>query len=469
MAREVTDSFALVGTLFAGRFAIETAVAEGGFGVVYRARQQGLGRAVAVKVLKLPAEVSLETRQQIADSFRREAQVVADLSHPAIVQALDFGVSETPSGVTAPWMAMEWLDGETLGAWIEARRARGGVSPREALELLAPAFDALHEAHARGVAHRDLKPANLMCVRTARGAVRVKVLDFGIARLMQPDEAAGSGETRTQSSFAPYSPTYAAPEQVSRARTGPWTDVHALGLILTELLTGFRPYAGTDLTELAAATLSPVRPTPARWRIDVGPWEAALVRALALRPAERFPDAGAFHEALATTVDAATRAGAAAPEPPPTPPTTPARARPSRLVWAGLAALGAVSVGAGGGLVSRHLRAAPVAPVTVVRTPTPTPEPPAPRPAAVLAAPVALPPAPELSPSQTAPEAPAAPGARERRRRSGRAGRTPSGDVTNAEPAAPATPPVAPVVRSTPPTQPARVSTPDPHAVVPVE
>ncbi|MFO0610899.1 MAG: serine/threonine-protein kinase [Polyangiales bacterium] len=469
MAGPVTDSFALVGTLFAGRFAIETAVAEGGFGVVYRARQQGLGRAVAVKVLKLHAEVSLETRQQIADSFRREAQVVADLSHPAIVQVLDFGVSETPSGVTAPWMAMEWLDGETLGAWIEARRARGGVSPREALELLAPAFDALHEAHARGVAHRDLKPANLMCVRTARGAVRVKVLDFGIARIMQPDEAAGSGETRTQSSFAPFSPTYAAPEQVSRARTGPWTDVHALGLILTELLTGFRPYAGTDLTEIAAATLSPVRPTPARWRVDVGPWEAALVRALALRPAERFPDAGAFHEALATTVDAATRAGAAAPEPPPTPPTTPARARPSRLMWAGLAALGAVSIGAGGGLVSRRLRPTPAAPVTVVRTPTPTPEPPAPRPAAVPAAPVAPPPAPEVPPSQTAPETPAVLGARDPRHRPGRAGRTRSGGPAHAAAEVAAPPPPSPVVHPASTGQPAPSPAPDPHTQVPPE
>jgi serine/threonine protein kinase len=222
MAAAVTDLFALTGTLFADRFVIEAAIAEGGFGVVYRARQQGLGRAVAIKVLKISDELSQRTRMALFDSFRREARIIAELGHPAIVQVIDFGVSDTPSGVTAPWMALEWLDGDALDDWCIARRGQR-LTPAEALDLLRPAFEALHEAHARGVAHRDLKPANLMCVRGLAGTVRVKVLDFGIARLMQPEEVAGSGETKTQSTFNPYSPMYAAPEQVSRARTGPWT------------------------------------------------------------------------------------------------------------------------------------------------------------------------------------------------------------------------------------------------------
>ena len=127
MAAGVADPFGLVGSLFADRFTVEAVVAEGGFGVVYRARQRGLQRAVALKVLKLAEELSPRTRTAVFEAFRREARIVAELGHPAIVQVIDFDLTPTPSGVTAPWMALEWLDGETLDMWLDARRGQWGM------------------------------------------------------------------------------------------------------------------------------------------------------------------------------------------------------------------------------------------------------------------------------------------------------------------------------------------------------
>jgi len=257
---DTTDIFGLTGATLEGKYSIERVVAAGGFGVVYRAKHNALNRPVAIKVLKLSDQLGEVGRREIARLFEREAQTIASLDHPAVVKVIDFGATPMPDGVVSPWMVLEWLDGVTLAAHRE--QLGRALSPVEALTLLRPAFEALGLAHSRGIAHRDIKPANLMCVPDWRGALTLRVLDFGIARVMEPDATAGSGETHTQATIAPYSPMYGAPEQVARARTGPWTDVHALALVLVELLTARPPYDGDDLTAWCAATLSPQRPTP---------------------------------------------------------------------------------------------------------------------------------------------------------------------------------------------------------------
>jgi serine/threonine protein kinase len=141
-----------------------------------------------------------------------------------------------------------------------------------------------------------------MIVPTRRG-VSVRLLDFGIAKVMQEDERPGSGLTLTQSARISYSPAYAAPEQTARARTGPWTDVHAIGLIMSELLTGREAYDATDPTELLAQVLAPERPTPKKYGVDVGGWEPVLAKALASRPADRYADAAELTRALASSLD----------------------------------------------------------------------------------------------------------------------------------------------------------------------
>ena len=299
MTAQTTDVFGLVGGTLDGKYDVERVVAEGGFGVVYRATHCGLRRPVAIKVLKVPENLDVALRGVFAETFAQEARLIAGLDHPAAVRVLDFGVGAMPSGAAVPWMALEWIEGTSLESALDARRGAGGRSPAEALALLRPVLEAITLAHEAGIAHRDLKPANLMVVPSRRGGAELRVLDFGIAKTMGDEEHVSvSGRTATHSRLQACSPPYAAPEQVSGTRTGPWTDVHALGLILTELLTDAPPYPGDDLTELYAAALSPTRPTPARVGVDVGAWEAVLVRAVAMRPAERFQHAGALLAAL---------------------------------------------------------------------------------------------------------------------------------------------------------------------------
>ncbi len=144
-----------------------------------------------------------------------------------------------------------------------------------------------------------------MLVASTTGEPTARVLDFGIAKEFRPDEEPGTGDTETHGDFSAFSLDHAAPERVGRARTGPWTDVHALALLVTELLVGKRPYAGEASFDLFAAAMSPHRPSPARFELDVGPWEIELRNALALKPAARHADAGALHRALVATVDEA--------------------------------------------------------------------------------------------------------------------------------------------------------------------
>lgn len=310
-----SDRFDLLGRTFVGRYRVERVVAKGGFGVVYQARHVDLDTPVALKVLAVPEAFRAALRPGFIEMFEREARTIAALAHPAIVRVLDYGSASFPSG-EAPWMALDWLEGRTLEADLAARPAGAGRSPREALDLLRPAFDALCCAHAAGIAHRDVKPANLMLVPARRGDAGLRLLDFGIAKVMEEGEVAGSGQTATRTEIAAYSLHYASPEQLSHARTGPWTDVHALALVVVELLTGHRAYRATEAVATYAEILDRKRPTPKRVGVDVGPWEEILDRALALHPAERHPDADhllADLEAHLDAADAAWRAGHAGP------------------------------------------------------------------------------------------------------------------------------------------------------------
>lgn len=301
--RTPVDRFGLLGTTLDRKFRVERLIAEGGFGVVYKATHVMLERPIALKVLKTPEELNDAAKAAFIDGFSREAKASVKINHPNIVQVLDFGVAEMPNGEMAPYMALEWLEGRTLRDELRARRGQGGRSPAAALALLRPALEALAYAHDEGIAHRDIKPANMMLVPTRRGET-IKLLDFGIAKLMEEGEEAGSGETKTRSLLNAFSLQYAAPEQIGGSRTGPWTDVHAMGLILTEVLTDQPPYDGKERTEICCEVLSPTRPTPAKRKIDVGPWEQVLAKALALRPADRYANAGELLAALEETLPA---------------------------------------------------------------------------------------------------------------------------------------------------------------------
>ncbi|MFO0624075.1 MAG: serine/threonine-protein kinase [Polyangiales bacterium] len=337
----------LVGRTVDGRYHIERFVARGGFGVVFRATHRGLGRPVALKLLRVPHGLHGAAREGFLARFHDEARTLARLDHPALVRVTDSGALSL-DGDTVPWMVMDWVDGQSLADDLAARRGRGGRRPDEALTLLRGAFEGVAAAHAAGIAHRDLKPSNLMVCPSPAGPV-TRVLDFGIAKLMDDDERAGTGLTETRSDAPCFTPGYAAPEQISRARTGPWTDVHALALVLTEVLCDRGAYPDGDVTDVTAAVFDAQRPTPGRHGVDVGRWEPVLARALALRPADRFADAGAFLQAL----DAATG-------------VAPRGARTMRV--AGLAAALGLSLTAALGVWARR-------PSATVAVPPPTPTP----------------------------------------------------------------------------------------------
>jgi tRNA A-37 threonylcarbamoyl transferase component Bud32 len=297
-AEPPSDRFGLIGSTLAERYRIERQIAEGGFAVVYRAYQLSLDRQVAVKVLKTPSDLDDAARTEFRGRFAAEARTIARLRHPYIVDVYDTGVSRMPSGEFAPWMALEWLDGETLERDLDCRRAggAGGRPVAEAVALVRPIIEALAYAHRCGVIHRDIKPANVMVGQTEHGPLP-RMLDFGIAKILY----AGQGEStkRIGNSGSPgFSPDYASPEQITFSRTGPFTDVHALGLLLTEVLTDQPPFADGPDAHLFEQVMSPIRPTPKRRGRDVGRLERVIAKAVALSPSTRWTDAGELLEAV---------------------------------------------------------------------------------------------------------------------------------------------------------------------------
>jgi eukaryotic-like serine/threonine-protein kinase len=407
-----TDSFGLTGKLFEGRFQIECQVAEGGFAVVYRARHLALDRPVALKVLKMPRGYDEAARAEFQEKFGAEAKTIARLKHPHIVDVYDFAVGVAPSGEPAPWMALEWLDGDTLATQLSRRRQQklSGLAPHDALAFIRPVVEALAFAHKQGIVHRDVKPANVM-VATGDHPPSLQVLDFGIAKLVASErQVAGSGDTRTDS-VPTFSPTYAAPEQVQYSRTGPWTDVHALGLILTELLTDEAPYPDTD-AHLFEQVMATVRPTPGSKGRDAGPFEPVLAKALALSPRERWSDAGDLLAALdeadarATSSESTVRMPAPAARvsaavktvQPAAQRSTPPRSVPVLVVATALVVTGigvSIRLGRRAGSPPTPIASAPLPPAASVPRPPATPIPPQ-----DIAAAPALPP-PEVRPKHT--------------------------------------------------------------------
>lgn len=296
---QVWDS--LEGRLLEGRYRLDRRVAEGGFGVVFEGTHLTLNSRVAIKVLRYPPGISDDERRHLLSQFVAEGQLLPKLRHPNIVSALDVGTFELAGHLTA-FMVLEWCDGRDLRDDLRRREGRGGRSVSATWKLLRPVVEALAHAHAAGFVHRDVKPANVMLVETSAGRLP-KLIDFGIAKQNDALDGPGSGATRTRSVHRAFSVSYAAPEQVAGSKTGPWTDVHALGLLFTELLVDAPPFGDND--DVALAVIDPKRPTPAAFGVDVGPWEAVLARAVALRPADRQRDASVLLAELEEAFEAA--------------------------------------------------------------------------------------------------------------------------------------------------------------------
>lgn len=310
------DVFGIVGTLQEGAFRVEQVVAEGGFAVVYRAHHEGFRADVALKCLKLPGTLSEAKQHEFLEKFRAEGELLFRLSAaiPAVVRPLHVGTITSPKASFVPFIALEWLDGRNLDAFIAERR-RLGKAPldlKRAVQLLAPAARALEQAHQFpgpngkvSILHRDLKPENLFVV-DVHGRETIKVLDFGIGKVKGGATQIVGRASLEQSSFSAFTPAYGAPEQwlpKHFGQTGTWTDVWGFALTLVELVTAKAPLDGDAHAVMGAAIDERLRPTPLSLGVHTSDAvEAIFQKALAVDPKQRYHDIGEFWNQLEAEV-----------------------------------------------------------------------------------------------------------------------------------------------------------------------
>jgi serine/threonine protein kinase/tetratricopeptide (TPR) repeat protein len=266
-----------------GAYTLERPLGEGGMGSVWLARRTDgrfEGRA-AVKLLNLALHTEAGQEQ-----FRQEGSLLARLTHPGIARLLDAGVS--PAG--QPYLVLEHIDGQPIDSFVQER----SLGVRQRLQLFQQVLDAVHHAHANLVVHRDLKPSNILVTRDGT----VKLLDFGLAKLVEPDTVLA--EARTGHRWM--TPEYASPEQIRGEPVTTRTDVYQLGVVLYKLLSGRVPFAGLQVHDIESAVLSDDPPPPSRGSADAaavrGDLDAIVLKALRKTPAERY----ASVEALGTDI-----------------------------------------------------------------------------------------------------------------------------------------------------------------------
>lgn len=280
-----------LGHVVAKKYALYDVLGRGGFGAVYAGWQEPPGRSVALKLLRR----DVAHRPGVVERFYREAQVVASLSHPGTVALYDYGVDA--DGVL--YMVFEQVRGRTLDELLEAEGGRLPVL--RAARLIQGILEPLAEAHAKGAVHRDLKPANLMVHTDASGKDHVKVLDFGVSKVVDAD----SKQPITLMGNASFigTPRYMSPEQAQGLDIDGRADLYSLGVIFYELLAGHVPFdARSPFATLLAHQESPVPPMPDDLQL---PREVVQIvhQALAKQPEARFTDAMAMHRALSAVID----------------------------------------------------------------------------------------------------------------------------------------------------------------------
>ena len=288
------------GTLIARKYRVERLIGRGGMGIVVEARHRDLGARVAIKLL-LPQVMS---HAGVVDRFMREARAAAGLQSRHVARVLDVGTLESGE----PYMVMEYLEGEDL-----ARRGRAGgpFAVVEAVDHIVHACDALAEAHARGIVHRDVKPANLFLTADPDGVPMIKLLDFGVSKMI--GEADGD-LALTQTRMILGSALYMSPEQMRSARdVDHRTDIYALGVCLFRMIGGKPPYMADSFAELCVMVYTSEPEPLCALRPDVPQGLAQVIeRCIARDPEHRYPSVAELVRALAPYGSETTRAAAAA-------------------------------------------------------------------------------------------------------------------------------------------------------------
>jgi eukaryotic-like serine/threonine-protein kinase len=269
----------MTGSTIGGRYELLETIGEGGFAVTWRAWDSRLERAVALKLLR-PQYASDE---RFVVRFVREARAAASVSHPNVVRLYDFGQESR-----TVYLAMQYVQGQTLRDVM--RRFPGGMPERDAIQLIAPVLRGLSAIHAAGIIHRDVKPDNVLIDRNGE----VLITDFGIALL--------SDSTRLTAADTTFgTAAYMAPEQGRGESVSAATDLYATGVMLFEMLTGRLPFTAENPVAMMMAHQDQTPPLPsqvARGATIPPATEAAVMRALAKQPADRFQSASEILDAL---------------------------------------------------------------------------------------------------------------------------------------------------------------------------
>jgi serine/threonine protein kinase len=252
-----------------GNYRVTSLLGEGGMGVVYLAQHPVFGRKVAIKLL----HAVLARDADIVARFFNEARAIHMVAHENIVEILDFG--QTPDG--QPYFIMEYLSGESLSDAI----ARGPMATEQVEAIGVQMCKALGAAHGKGIVHRDLKPHNVQLVIKADGALQVKILDFGVAKILASPDGTNSVKTRTGSLMG--TPLYMSPEQCKGAGVlDHRTDIYSLGVILFEMLSGRPPFTAEGVGELFAKHMLEDPPMVTEFAPNAPPhMAAAIMKALA--------------------------------------------------------------------------------------------------------------------------------------------------------------------------------------------
>ena len=278
------DGDPLIGDVIADRYLLRERLGHGSSGTIYLAEHVTLRRRCAVKVL----HHELARDDLAVERFRREATTVGHIDNEHIVEVLDFG----RAGDGRLFLAMEYLEGETLASLLE-REQRLQVG--QVVDILSQLGEALMEAHAMGYIHRDLRPRNVFLARRRRGDLFVKLLDFGLAKLVEKEGDATS--TNLGMTFG--DPRYMSPEQAQGEHFDRRADIYALGVIAFQMLVGQPPFVGEKVFDVLTKHLEDAPPEPSSVREDVPTWlDAIVLRMLAKDPEERFVTVYRLVEAL---------------------------------------------------------------------------------------------------------------------------------------------------------------------------
>jgi serine/threonine-protein kinase len=337
-----------IGKVLQGRYKIESVLAEGGMGIVYRGERVGIGRPTVIKFL----HTVLSDTPGIVDRFEREARATAKLNHPNCVALVDYGIEESQ-----PYLVMEYAEGKTLADLLDF----GALPPRRAVRIARQVLAGLSHAHERGILHRDLKPANIMVCDAVGHTDFVKILDFGLAKLLGPD---GKKDV-TVAGIAIGTPGYMSPEQAAGVPSDRRSDIYCTGALLYHLVTGTKAFEGDDIhsvlrrhreeTPALPRKLDPQTPISKQL-------EGVILRSMNREPAKRFQSAEEMLEALkgtpegqrqgrgesveesqrrggsSSSIDAKTRAETAG-----------SRARERKTsVWSAMVLVGGIALGAAG-------------------------------------------------------------------------------------------------------------------------